>query len=145
MDMSGNTAHSGAPQQIVFFDGHCNLCNSSIDLLIQIDRKQILKFAPLSGTTAKQLHIESCDEAGPQNQSVIFYRDSQNIFKRSDAALEICIDLFQFNILFKMLKLIPRFIRDGLYQFVARYRYQIFGRRDTCRMPTAELEKRFLD
>ena len=67
-------------EKIVFFDGHCNLCNFSVDLLIRLDYKNILLFAPLSGKAAKDVGIkQSNDEA---QQSVVYFRNPSEIFDK---------------------------------------------------------------
>jgi predicted DCC family thiol-disulfide oxidoreductase YuxK len=74
----------------------------------------------------------------------IFYLDAQGIYSQSDAVLQICRALGGGWALLSYLRIVPRGIRNGLYRWVARNRYRWFGKRDTCRMPTAADRDRFL-
>jgi len=118
---------------IVFFDGHCNLCNCSVDLLIKLDTNEQLLYAPLSGKISKELGV--INNLPTDELSVIYFRERDQFFNYSDAVIEICSDLFQFCKAFYVFKLIPRFIRDFLYLLVAKNRYKIFGKKETCRIP----------
>ena len=130
-------------QKILFFDGHCNLCNWAVNLLIRLDRRKILFYAPLSGATAKELAL-SVDH-NKANQSVVYFRNKERIFKLSDAVIEVCTDIFPLGKVFYIFKLIPRFIRDSLYKWIAKHRYSFFGKKEKCRLPTPEEKERFLD
>lgn len=127
---------------IVFFDGYCSLCNSFVDFLMRLDKRNALKFASLQGETArKTLGPLSAGAADPD--SVIYYRDGK-IFERSAAVIEIFRDLGGAWKLLVLFLVIPKVLRDSLYKLVARYRYQLFGRRDTCRLPTSEEKNKLL-
>ena len=130
-------------KRIIFFDGHCNLCNRSVDLLIKLDRKELFLYAPLSGKTSTELGV--LNKFPNSEQSVIYFRNKEEIFNYSDAVIEICSDLFIFGKIFLLFKFIPRFIRDALYLLIAKNRYRIFGKKDTCRIPTDHELSRFLD
>lgn len=125
--------------RVVFFDGVCNLCNQSVDLLIRLDRQHLLKYAPLQGETAKR-ELES------QNLSLstIVYKSEGQIFTQSSAVLMILRDLGGIGWLAQVFWILPQGLRDSLYGFVARHRYQFFGKRDTCRLPTPEEKALFL-
>jgi predicted DCC family thiol-disulfide oxidoreductase YuxK len=130
-------------QKIVFFDGVCNLCNRSVNFLIKQDKKNVLKFASLQSAYAQNvvpkalLNHEKLD-------SIIVYTDGK-FYDRSIAVLKLCKILGGLFTVFLIGYLLPRFIRDGLYTFIANNRYRWFGITDQCRVPTAELKKRFLD
>ena len=130
-------------QQIVFFDGVCNLCNRSVNFLIKQDKKNVLKFASLQSAYAQNvvpkalLNHEKLD-------SIIVYTDGK-FYDRSTAVLKLCKILGGLCSVFLIGYLLPRYIRDGLYSFIANNRYRWFGKTDQCRVPTAELKERFLD
>ena len=126
---------------VAFFDGECLLCNGFVDVLIKIDRRGRIRLAPLQGATARE-YLPPLP-ADPELWS-IFYMDAQGIYSQSDAALQICRSLGGGWALLSYLRIVPRGIRNGLYRWVARNRYRWFGKRDTCRMPTAEDRDRFL-
>jgi predicted DCC family thiol-disulfide oxidoreductase YuxK len=68
-----------------------------------------------------------------------------SVYDRSDAALEITRNLTGFWHLFQIFKILPKAIRDGLYNLFARNRYALFGKRDSCMIPTPEIRKRFIE
>lgn len=125
--------------KIVFFDGECSLCNGLVDFLIKIDRKKILKFASLQGETAKDILGQP---AGRGLDSIIYWVDGRRS-EKSTAVLDLLSDLGGLWIVVKGLKIIPEGLRDVIYRFIARHRYQIFGKRPICRVPT-EAEKEYL-
>lgn len=131
-------------RNVVIFDGVCNLCNRAVDILIRLDRKAILSFAPMQGETAKEIGIHQ-ERLAESEQSILYLKKQDDIvFYRSDAVIEIITDLFWWGKIVKVFKILPRFMRDGLYRWVAKNRYTFFGKRDTCRLPTKEEAARFL-
>ena len=128
-------------QKIIFFDGVCNLCNHFVDFVIRQDKKQQFYFAPLQGLTAQQrLPIEL-----RKNLPSIVLLEQKSIFTESTAILKILTNLsFKFTWL-KMFYFVPKILRNSVYRWVAHYRYQMFGKRDNCRVPTVKEKSRFLD
>lgn len=127
-------------ERIVFFDGVCGLCNRFVDRLLHVDRRGLLRFAPLQGGTAQERLPAGMADA---MESVVYLRDGA-VIQRSDAALWILIDLGGWRALYRALFIVPRFVRDGVYAWIARNRYRWFRKRDTCRLPTPEERLRFL-
>jgi predicted DCC family thiol-disulfide oxidoreductase YuxK len=129
-------------QTSVFFDGVCTLCNRSVNFLISKDKKEVLKFASLQSDYAQNiipkalLNRENLD-------TIIVYSDGQ-FYDRSNAVLKLCKILGGGFYVFLIGYLIPRFIRDGLYRFIANNRYNWFGKQLQCRVPSPELKDRFL-
>jgi len=130
-------------QTSVFFDGVCNLCNRGVNFLISKDKKEVLKFASLQSEYAQNtipkelLNRENLD-------TIIVYSDGQ-FYDRSNAVLKLCKILGGEFYVVLIGYLIPRFIRDGLYRFIANNRYHWFGKTAQCRIPTVDLKERFLD
>ncbi len=134
------------PKHIVLFDGVCALCNHSIDYLIKLDKTLKLKYAPLQGETAKAIFNRNTID-DDSLKSIIFVQksgDNERIFKRSDAVLESLKTVGGFWEIAAIFKIIPRFIRDSIYDFIARNRYKWFGKYDSCRLPTPEERELFL-
>ena len=128
-------------QRVVFFDGICNLCLRSINYLIKYDKKQSLKFASLQGEYAnKMLH-----PTDHKNLESILYFDSKELYAKSTAILKICNVLGGWHKLLLVGYLLPKFLRDGLYSFIAQNRYQWFGKQDHCMIPTKDIQDRFLE
>ncbi|MBL7978712.1 MAG: thiol-disulfide oxidoreductase DCC family protein [Bacteroidetes Order II. Incertae sedis bacterium] len=127
---------------LILFDGVCNLCNASIQFIIDRDRKGLFRFASLQSDLGFSLR-KSFDLASEEVDSVILIMEGR-AFTHSDAALTIAKYLDgAWPMLFGLIVL-PRFIRDGIYRFIARNRYKWFGKREHCRIPTPELRARFL-
>ena len=126
----------------LFFDGYCNLCNGLVDWVMKQDRRQTIQFASLQGkTAAEKLNLSS---SKIDFDTVIYFKDQQT-FERSNAILELLNDLGGFWRLFYTFKVIPVFVRDFIYNWVAKNRFRFFGRRETCRMPTPNEKARLLD
>jgi predicted DCC family thiol-disulfide oxidoreductase YuxK len=140
----GTSAPIEASQKIiVLFDGVCNLCNGAVQFIIKRDRSQKFLFASLQSSFGKdQMRKIGLDPLSLQSILVI---EGNSIFQRSDAALKIASHLDGIWSYFSILKFVPKIIRDGVYNLIARYRYSVFGRQDSCMIPTAELKTRFID
>lgn len=128
-------------QPIIFFDGVCAMCNGFVSLVVRIDRKQIFRFAPLQGDTARALLPPLSDD--PREWSML-YLDEAGIHDQSDASFEVYRRLGGFWQLLSLFRYVPRFVRTPIYRVVARNRYRWFGKRDACRVPTPEERSRFL-
>lgn len=142
MRLMGDNMNLKEKKNIIFFDGHCNLCNESVDLLIKFDKKNKFFFAPISGVTAKSFGVFK--DVSAEKLSVAYLRGEKQIFLYSDAVIEIVVDLFLLGKLFYLFKIFPRFFRDSIYMVIARNRYKIFGKKETCRIPTEEEKGRFI-
>ena len=138
--MTADRKNSGESAMIIYFDGVCNLCNGFIDFLIQVDQRRRLRFAPLQGTTAQARGIGRGDSI----PSSIVVHDGSVSLTESDAVLQIFSCLGGVWTVFGLARVIPKRFRDGLYRAIARNRYGVFGRRDTCRVPTAAEQDVFL-
>lgn len=132
----------GTPEHIVLFDGICNLCNGAVQFLIKRDRKKQLHFAALQSEAGQEL-LESKRLSTTRFDSFIYFEQGV-MYTRSDAALRLGKYLGGMYTPLYYLKVIPRFIRDGIYNFIARNRYRFFGKQLECMVPTPELKRRFL-
>ena len=129
-----------AEKKVILFDGVCGLCNKSVDFLIGRDTGKLFLFSPLQGKFARE-HVPEDTE----NLDTLVYWENGTIFRRSSAVLRILTQLGGGWFLLFPLLLIPPFLRDPFYRFVARIRYRIASRQETCRIPTPEEKDRFLD
>ncbi len=126
---------------VVFFDGVCNLCQYSVRYLLKHDKKKVLKFASIQGQYAKKtLSAEHL-----KNLESLFFYNKKILYKKSDAVLQLCKILGSWHKLFLVGYILPRFVRNGLYSFVAKNRYRWFGKQQQCMLPTEDLKSRFLD
>ena len=126
----------------ILFDGVCNFCNASINFIIDRDSKSIFKFAALQSEIGQEF-LKRNGLKQDTFDSVILEK-SGIIYQKSDAALEIARNLDGFWKILYVFKIIPFFLRNPIYDLVARNRYRIFGRTDACRLPTPALKARFL-
>ncbi|MDF2456367.1 MAG: yuxK [Cytophagaceae bacterium] len=134
-----DTDHS--QQNIVFFDGVCGLCNRAIDFLMRKDKKKVLLFAPLQGSTAAKL----LPYGEASSLSSMVYYSQGRISYRTKAILNLLWDMGGWWTLFSIFRIVPAFIRDIFYNWMAASRYKWFGKKETCRIPTVEERGRFLD
>ena len=129
-------------ERIVFFDGVCNLCDSAVQFIIRHDAKKKFKFASLQSEYAQKTIPQFV--ADPNFQSIVF-KDGNHVFLRSTAALRIARQLdWPFPIFFVLI-IIPPFLRNFVYRFIAKNRYRWFGKKESCMLPSSELKDRFLD
>lgn len=127
---------------IILFDGVCNLCNGAVQFVIRHDPKARFHFAPLQSEFAQQL-LATLQHNIPTYSSIVFVAD-EKIYIKSTAVLKICGQLSGGWKMARILLIIPRFIRDGVYNFIARNRYRWFGKKAECMIPTPELRQCFL-
>jgi predicted DCC family thiol-disulfide oxidoreductase YuxK len=127
---------------IILFDGMCNLCSGSVQFIITRDPANRFRFASLQSVFGQeQLGRFGLDKTALH--SIILIQD-EHFLQRSDAALEIARHLSAGWPLFYGFKILPRFLRDGIYTWIANNRYRFFGKKDSCWIPTPELKERFL-
>ncbi len=139
--MNEKTLSSEVKKPIIFFDGVCVLCNRTIDYLISKDRKKLFKFAPLQGKTAQIV----LGKKAKILKSIVLYQDGR-VFEKSDAVIEILprLGIFEYQVA-EAMKKIPKKIRNIIYDVILKTRYQIFGKKNQCRLPASEEEDRFLE
>jgi len=126
--------------KIVFFDGVCGLCNYWVDFILAIDRAERVKFSALQSEFASK-HLEPSQLE--DLDSVQFLEDGR-VHMKSTAILKILRAVGGPWVLAYPLIFIPRFIRDFVYNLVAKNRYKFFGKHETCRLPTPEETARFV-
>lgn len=129
------------PEIILFFDGVCGLCNGLVDWLLPRDKQKKIKFATIQGTTAARLLSAPLRE--DLNTVVLWYKGE--ILTESTAILTCLKELGGLWRVIIVLKIIPSFIRDSIYRMIAKYRYKLFGKLSTCRLPLPGERLQFLD
>jgi predicted DCC family thiol-disulfide oxidoreductase YuxK len=126
----------------LLFDGVCNLCNASVQWILEHDKAGLFRFAALQSEVGQQL-LQKHGLGTEKFDTVVLVQGNQ-IYIRSNAPLEIARLLgggWQF---FYIFKIIPRFLRDAAYNVIARNRYRWFGHREECMLPRPEWKERFL-
>jgi predicted DCC family thiol-disulfide oxidoreductase YuxK len=135
---------SPAPERgaIILFDGVCNLCNAWVNFVIDRDRAETFSFGAQQSAGGQALlgalRLEGRDLAG------IVLVAGGRAYTDSTAILEICARLPRPWTYLARLRLIPRPVRDALYRWISRHRYKWFGKCTACRVPTPQLQRRFL-
>ncbi len=124
---------------IIFFDGHCGLCDRFVTKIFMLDKKRRFRFASLQGPTASRILL------GHQTFDSVIYLKDEKMYDKSQAVLEILTDIGGFCSVFRIFKIIPSSLSDRVYDFVAQNRYGWFGKSLTCRLPSNFEKNYFLD
>ena len=127
---------------VILFDGICIFCNFWVNFAIKHDPQKRIKFAPFQ-SNAGQLLLSQNNIAIESINSVILIENGK-VFTQSSAAFRVCKYLSGIWKIFYGLLIIPKFLRDFFYNIIARNRYRLFGKKETCMVPTQELRERFL-
>ncbi len=136
MNTAGNTPST------IFFDGECNLCSGSVQFILQRDRKTTFQFASLQGQSGQEFLAKH--NFPPDHFDSFILVEDDRLYTRSTAALRVAKQLiFPWAWLYAFI-VVPRFICDGVYEFISRNRYKWFGKKDACWIPEPRWTKRFL-
>ena len=128
--------------RILLFDGLCNLCNSSVNFILKRDKHAKFKFASLQSEIGKELCKQYNIDTNIVDSIILIKNDKVSI--KSSAILEILKDMPIGWRLLLIGIILPKFIRDWLYDVIAKYRYRIFGKKDECPIPPKDVQDRFL-
>lgn len=144
--MSSRQPEPARAGDIVLYDGLCGLCSRVVRFIARHDRRGRFRFAPLDSDVARALLAATTTRLPAMlPDSVILVDASGAVLVESDAALRIAAGLDGPVRFLARLRIVPRPLRDAVYRLVARTRYRIFGRHDTCEIPAPWLRERFLD
>lgn len=131
------------PTYVILFDGVCNFCNSSVQFVIKRDPKHQFRFASLQSQYGQQVLAQ---HQLPQHEfnSFIFIENGE-MYTKSTAALKVAKQLSGLWPMLYGFIIIPSFIRDAVYNFIAQNRYRWFGKREACMLPSPQQRQLFLD
>ena len=125
----------------MLYDGVCHLCQRSVQFIIRHDKKNKFKFASLQSEVAqkrlREIHFKN-------SLDTIVLLNGTAHFEKSDAVLEIAKHLSGAWPILYAFKIVPRFLRDAVYTYIAKHRYQWFGKSDVCMVPSPKLRHKFL-
>ena len=130
-------------KQLILFDGICNLCNASVLYVIKHDKANRFMFAPLQSEVGRQI-IQKFNVDPTKTDSILLYSEEKGLTVKSTAALHIAKHLSFPRSLMTVFFIVPTFIRNWVYDFVAKNRYKWYGKKDACMIPTPELKAKFL-
>lgn len=130
-------------KKVILFDGVCNFCNFWVNFIIDHDVNKIFVFASIQSETGKELFKRYNISEGFDDSFILI--DDDKYLIKSNASFHVAEYLsFPFNLI-SWLKILPGFFSDFVYDLIAKNRYLIFGKRESCRIPTEELRSRFID
>jgi predicted DCC family thiol-disulfide oxidoreductase YuxK len=130
-------------KKLILFDGVCNLCDASVQYIIKHDNKDIFRYTALQSEVGQEI-INKFNIDISKTDSILLYSEEKGISYKSTAALKIASNLgFPINIMVIFL-IVPAFIRNWVYDFIAKNRYNWYGKKDECMIPTPELKSKFL-
>ena len=127
---------------VILFDGVCNLCNGAVQFIIKTDKASKFLFASLQSDFG-QLQLQKFG-LDPSKLHSIIALENGKFYERSDAALKIASGLAQPWPMLGVFRILPRFFRDWIYDLISKNRYKMFGKRESCMIPTPELKGRFV-
>ncbi len=127
---------------VLLFDGVCNLCNATVQFVIRQDPEDIFQFASLQ-SEAGQAFLKKFNLPTDELNTVVLVNDDK-AYTRSDVVLQISKKLGGWWRLMQVFYIVPRPVRNVVYDWIARNRYRWFGKKDECWLPTPELKRRFL-
>ncbi|MEP6261928.1 MAG: thiol-disulfide oxidoreductase DCC family protein [Gillisia sp.] len=131
-------------KKIILFDGVCNLCNDSVQLIIERDKNDVFRFASLQSEVGRKLTTERGIDPEAMD-SIILIEPGIAYYEKSTAALEISKHLTGGYSLLRYFSFLPEGFRNGVYDIIAKNRYKWFGKKDECMIPTPELKAKFLE
>jgi len=131
-------------KKLILFDGVCNLCNASVLYVIKRDKKNVFMFATLQSDVGKQI-IKQYNLDTSKTDSILLYSKTNGLSVKSSAALQIVKHLGFPNNLMSIFFIIPPFIRNWVYDYIAKNRYKWYGKKEQCMIPTPELKAKFLE
>jgi len=130
-------------KKIILFDGVCNLCNSAVQFVIRHDKKDVFRFVALQSELGQNI-LKHIGIDPKYIDSVILYEPGVAYHYKSAAALEIAKNLGGFWHLGTVFRVIPTGISNQVYDYIAKNRYKWYGKKDSCMVPSPELESKFL-
>lgn len=131
-------------KDLILFDGVCNLCSNSVQFIIERDKRNKFVFAALQSNLGQQI-IKDYNIDPSKTDSILLYRKGKAIKSKSTAAILIASKLgLPTNLLYPFL-ILPEFIRNTVYDFIAKNRYKWYGKKDNCWIPTPDLKAKFID
>lgn len=129
-------------KKIILFDGVCNYCNNIVNQILELDKNNLFIFAAIQSQIGQQIinHIG----LNPSIDSIVLYEPGKAYYIKSEAALQIFTEFGGKYICLKLAYLLPKSLRDFVYDYFAKNRYKWYGKSDQCRIPTKSEQSKFL-
>lgn len=130
-------------KKIILFDGVCNLCDKSVQIIIKNDKKDAFRFVALQSELGKAI-INHIGIDSSKTDSIVLYEPGYAYYYKSKAVFRIAIYLGGFFSVLSLLRYLPTFLADFIYDYIAKNRYKWYGKKDQCLIPTKETLNKFL-
>lgn len=130
-------------KKIILFDGVCNLCDSSIQFIIKHDKKDIFRFVALQSEIGLEI-IKHIGIDTSKIDSILLYEPGKAYYYKAEAALKIAKELGGIYTAISWFSILPNFLTNTVYDYIARNRYKWYGKKEACMIPTPELKAKFL-
>ncbi len=127
---------------VLLFDGHCNFCSSTVQFIFQHEKNKFLHFTSLQSETGKELLLHY--KIDPAQTDSLVLIEKGKAYVKSTAALKVTQYLRSLYPALYCFMIVPSFMRNWIYDFIARNRYKWFGKSESCMLPDKEFAKRFL-
>ncbi|AWH85866.1 thiol-disulfide oxidoreductase [Flavobacterium album] len=130
-------------KKIILFDGVCNLCDATVQFIIKRDRKDIFRFVAIQSELGQQI-INHIGIDTSKTDSIILYDPGHAYYYKAEAAIKIAKKLGGFFILMGMFLILPKWLSNRVYDYIAKNRYKWYGKKEACMIPTPEMKAKFL-
>lgn len=130
-------------KKIILFDGVCNLCDSTVQFIIKHDKNDIFRFVALQSELGEKI-IKHIGLDRSKTDSIILYEPGHSYLYKSEAAFKIANDLGGIYPLISIFSILPKWLTNKVYDYIARNRYKWYGKKDECMLPTPEMKAKFL-
>ncbi|OJX55814.1 MULTISPECIES: thiol-disulfide oxidoreductase DCC family protein [Flavobacterium] len=130
-------------KKIILFDGVCNLCDSSIQFIIKHDKKDIFRFVALQSEIGLEI-IKHIGIDTSKIDSILLYEPGKAYYYKAQAALKIAKELGGIYTAISWFSILPNFLTNTVYDYIAKNRYKWYGKKEACMIPTPELKAKFL-
>jgi predicted DCC family thiol-disulfide oxidoreductase YuxK len=131
-------------KKIILFDGVCNLCDSAVQFIIKHDKKDIFRFVALQSHLGQEI-IKHIGIDTKNIDSIILYQPGIAYYYKSEAVLEIAKSLGGIYNLGTLFSIFPTSFNNRIYDYIAKNRYKWYGKKQSCMIPTKELQTKFLE
>lgn len=130
-------------KKIILFDGVCNLCDASVQFIIKNDKNDVFRFVAIQSELGQQI-INYLGIDTSKTDSIILYEPKVAYYFKAEAALRIAKELKSWHTVLYYFNFIPNWLKNSIYDFIAKNRYKWYGKKEACMIPTPELKAKFL-
>lgn len=130
-------------KKIILFDGVCNLCDATVQRIIESDKQDVFRFAAIQSEIGQQI-INHIGVDTSKTDSIILYEPGQAYYYKAEAAMRIAKEMGGWYSLSGWFTFLPKWMSNSVYDYVARNRYKWYGKKSECMIPTPELKAKFL-